>query len=154
MANGKEAMGGLCGAREGRRSALPSATRLRCRFNVCDVDCLGLLIQGSRDLYLLPGEGRGLFLVAQFVERLVRIKQDVFATPRDAGLSTHLRVVGPHLLVHRLVPAIVGTRLVHDLALEGRVLRCCETRRQQHTGTDTHYQLLHFFSSLVWTTSG
>src|SRR5215470_4814 len=121
------------------RSAPALCDRLRCRFDVCDVDCLGRLVQRSRYLYLLPGEGRGLFLVAQFVERLVRIEQDIFATPLDAGLSTHLRVVGTHLLVHRLVPAIVGTRLVHDLALEGRVLRCRETRRQQHTGTNTHY---------------
>ena len=55
----------LSGAREGRRSAPPPANRSRCRFDVCDVDSLGRLVQGSRNLYLLPGERRGLFLVAQ-----------------------------------------------------------------------------------------
>jgi hypothetical protein len=61
-------------AREGKLSARPSPTGLRCRFNSRDVDRLGGLVQGSRNLYLLPGEWLGLFLVVQLVERLVCLK--------------------------------------------------------------------------------
>jgi len=103
------------------------------------VDRLGRLVQGSRNLHLLPGERRGLFLVAQFVERFVCIEQNVLTSPLNARLSTHLRIVGTHLLEHRLVPPTLGTRLVHDLAAEGLVLCRSETRRQQHTCSDTHY---------------
>src|SRR5262249_43067953 len=122
---------------QAKRSAL--CDRLRCRFDIFDVDRLGSLVQGSRNLYLLPSERRGFFLVAQLVERLVRIEQYVLTTHLNAGLRTCLRIVGTNLLEHRLVPPTLGTRLVHDLAIEGRVLRRRETRRQQHTGTDTHY---------------
>jgi hypothetical protein len=58
-------------AREALRSVRGQAKRsapcdrLRCRFDVCDVDSLVRLVQRSRNLYLLPGELRGLFLVAQ-----------------------------------------------------------------------------------------
>jgi len=103
------------------------------------VDRLGLLVQGSRNLYLLPCERRRLFLVAQLIERLVRIEQYVLTASLYARLSTHLRIVGTHLLEHRLVPATLGTRIIHDLAFEGRVLRRRETGRQQQTCTDTNY---------------
>jgi hypothetical protein len=103
------------------------------------VDRLCRLVQGSRNLYLLPGERRGLFLVVQLVERFVCLEQYVLTTHLDAGLSTRFRIVGTHLLEHRLVPPTIGTRTVHDLAAEGRVLRRRETGRKQHTCSDTHH---------------
>ena len=103
------------------------------------MDRLGLLVQRPRNLYLLPGERRELFLVAQLVERLVRIEQYVLTASLDACLSTHLRVGGTHLLEHRLVPPTLGTRIIHDLTFEGCVLGRRQTGRKQQTCTDTHY---------------
>jgi hypothetical protein len=122
---------------QAKRSALSDS--LRCRFDICDVDRLGLLVQGSRNLYLLPGERRRLFLVAQLVERLVRIEQYVFTASLHARLRTHLRIVSTHLLEHRFVPPTLGTRIIHDLPFEGCVLGRRQTGREQKTCTDTHY---------------
>src|SRR5580704_14329023 len=107
--------------------------RLRCRFDICDVDRLGGLVQGSRNLYLLPGECLELFLVVQLIESLVCLEENKLTAPLHAGERALLRVVSTHLLEHRLVPPTLGTRTVHDLAAEGHILRPRETRRQQHT---------------------
>src|SRR5205823_1919815 len=113
--------------------------RLRRRFTIRDVDRLGRVVQGSHDLYVLSGELRGLLLIVQVAERFAWLKQHILTTPLYAGLSTRLRVESTHLLEHRFVPPSFGTCLVHNLAVEGRVLRRPETRGQQQTCTDTHY---------------
>jgi len=95
------------------------------------MNCLGRLIQGSRDFYLLAGECRGLFLIAELVERLVRIEKYVLTAPFHARLGTGLGIVHTHLLEHGLVPPALGTCLVHNLPFVCHVLRLRKTGRQQ-----------------------
>src|ERR1700730_4864188 len=114
--------------REGRATRSAFSDRLRCRFDICDVDRLAGLVQGSRNFNLLPGECLGLFLVDELVESLVCFEENKVTAPLHAGERTRLGVVSPHLLEHRLVPPTLGTSTVHDLAAEGHLLPRRQTR--------------------------
>ncbi len=78
-------------------------------LDIRDVDRLGRLVQGSRNLHFLPGERLGSRLVVQLVERLRRsVEQNELTTHLHAGESTRLSVVGTLFFEHRLVPPILA----------------------------------------------